>query len=70
MLKHRKVSKYYERGCSYETIFCFTDIIKTVSNLPVTKRNVLKLSAIFFDPLGLISPIVLLIKETCALKCT
>ena len=59
---------------SDEFIFYFTDIFITASNLPVTKRNVLKLSSMFFDPLGLISPIVLqikiLFKEACALKCT
>ena len=59
---------------SDEFIFYFTDIIITASNLPVTKRNVLKLSPMFFDPLGLISPIVLqikiLFKEACALKYT
>ena len=59
---------------SYEFIFYFTDIINTANNLLVTKRNVLKLSAMIFDSLGLISPIVLqikiLFKEACALKCT
>ena len=29
------------------------------SRLNVTKRNILKLSAMFFDPLGIISPLVL-----------
>ena len=59
---------------SDEIIFYFTDIINTASNLPVTKRNVLKLSPVFFDALGLICPIVLQIKilfeEACALKYT
>ena len=59
---------------SDEIIFYFTDIINTASNLPVTKRNVLKLSPVFFDALGLICPIVLqikiLFKEACALKYT
>ena len=57
---------------SDEFIFYFTDI-NTGSNLPLTKRNVLKPSSMFFDPSGLISPIVLqvkiLFKEACALKC-
>ena len=57
---------------SDEFMFYFTDIINTASNLPITKRNVLKLSSMFFDPSGLISSIVLqvkiLFKEACALK--
>ena len=59
---------------SDEIIFYFTDIINTASNLPVTERNVLKLSPVFFDALRLICPIVLqikiLFKEACALKYT
>ena len=59
---------------SDEIIFYFTDIINTVSNLPVAKRNVLKNSSMFFDPLELLSPIVLqikiLFKKACALKYT
>ena len=54
--------------------FYFTNIISKIRNLPVTKRSVLKKLYMFFDPLGLISPIVLqikiLFKETCALKYT
>ena len=57
---------------SDELVFYFTGIINTASNLPITKRNVLKLSSMFFDPSGLISSIVLqvkiLFKEACALK--
>ena len=59
---------------SDEFKFYFTDIINVATNLPVTKRNVLKLSPMFFDRLGLISPNVLQIKiffkEACVLKCT
>ena len=59
---------------SDEIIFYFTDIVNKASNLPVTERNVLKLSPVFFDALRLICPIVLqikiLFKEACALKYT
>ena len=59
---------------SDEFIFYFTDIVNTASNLSGMKRNVLKLSFMFFDPLGPIYPIALqikiLFKEACALKCT
>ena len=39
--------------------FEFTDLVKSASELPATKRNILKVTAMFYDPLGLISPIVL-----------
>ena len=39
--------------------FEFSDIINIASKLNVTKRNILKVSAMFFDPLGLIFPILL-----------
>ena len=45
-----------------EFIFTFSDIIETAESLPVTKRNILKISAMFFDPLGLICPLVLQVK--------
>ena len=52
-----------------EFIFTFSDIIETAESSPVTKRNILKISAMFFDPLGLICPLVLqirlLFKEAC-----
>ena len=55
-----------------EFIFTFSDIIETAESLPVTKRNILKISAMFFDPLGLICPLVLqvklLFKESCILN--
>ena len=55
-----------------EFIFTFSDIIETAESSPVTKRNILKISAMFFDPLGLICPLVLqvklLLKEACILN--
>ena len=39
--------------------FEFTDLVKLASELPATKRNIFKVTAMFYDPLGLISPIVL-----------
>ena len=40
-------------------MFEFSDIINIASKLNVTKRNILKVSAMFLDPLGLICPILL-----------
>ena len=55
-----------------EFILTFPDIIETAVSSPVTKRNIFKISAIFFDPLGLICPLVLqvklLFKEACILN--
>ena len=55
-----------------EFIFTLFDIIETAESLPVTKRNILKISTMFFEPLGLICPLVLqvklLFKEACILN--
>ena len=40
-------------------IFNSDYIFSTAVNLPVTKRNILKISSTFFDPLGFIIPITL-----------
>ena len=40
-------------------VFEFIDIINNPSKLSVTKRNILKVSSMFFDSLGLICPILL-----------
>ena len=53
-------------------VFEFYDIYSTASELPVTKRNVLKMSSTLFDPLGFILPITLpsklLFKTICSQK--
>ena len=41
-------------------VFCFESVMKLASNiLPYTKRNILKMQASFFNPLGHLSPITL-----------
>ena len=40
-------------------IFDFEIICRTAEKLDVTKRNILRVAALFFEPLGLISPITL-----------
>ena len=44
--------------------FSFDEICELVMKLPFTKRNVLRISAMFYDPLGIISPLLL---QTCLL---
>ena len=43
-------------------MFCFSELIAYVNDLPATKRSILKISAKIFDPLGLISPFVIRLK--------
>ena len=49
--------------------FSFDEICEFAMKLPFTKRNVLRISAMFYDPLGVISPLVLqtrlLFKNIC-----
>ncbi|XP_065665646.1 uncharacterized protein LOC136087068 [Hydra vulgaris] len=42
--------------------FNFSAIVQEALNLPFTKRNLLSVGAKFYDPLGLISPIVIVTK--------
>ena len=45
-----------------EFLFCFSELITYMNELPPTKRSILKVSAKIFDPLGLISPFVIRLK--------
>ena len=53
-------------------IFEFSNVIDAAKKLNVTKRNILKLSAMFVDPFGIISPLALqaklIFKDVCLLK--
>ena len=40
-------------------VYEFADIIAVASKLEITKRNILRVSAMFYEPFGLICPIVL-----------
>ena len=53
-----------------ETDLEISDLAKLALQLPATKRNILKITEMFYDPLGLISPIVLQskLKVTSAAK--
>ena len=53
-------------------VFKFDEIVSFASTLTVTKRDILKIANMFFDPLGFLCPIVLQAKlifnKTCILK--
>ena len=61
-IKYRKVLGINWDIPRDELVMEFSAIAKTGLQLPFTKRNILKTSASFFDPIGLISPIVLQVK--------
>ena len=73
------ISSVYRKvlGLNWDTgtddfIFDFENICRTAEKLDVTKRNILRIAAMFFDPLGLISPITLqpklIFQELCRNK--
>ena len=43
-------------------VFDFSDICETYKILDITKRNVLKILAMFYDPIGLLQPILINLK--------
>ena len=50
-------------------MFCFSELIAYVNELPATRRSVLKVSSKIFDPLGLISPFVMRLKMLFQMLC-
>ena len=55
--------------CHDELELEISDLPKLESQLPVTKRNILKITAMFYNLLGLVSPIVLQSKLICQSLC-
>ena len=69
------IEKFF--GLNWDTgaddfIFDFENISRTAEKLDITKRNNLRVAAMFFDPLGLISPLTLqpklIFQELCRNK--
>ena len=58
----RKVLGLLWDGESDDLVYNFENIAEEALNLPLTKRNVLRVGARFYDPLGLISPVVVVTK--------
>ena len=56
---YRKVFRLNWDTSADDFLFYFEDICHTAEKLDVTKSNILHIAAMFFDPLGLISPITL-----------
>ena len=54
--KYKKVLGTNWNTAATRSVFEFNQIINIASKLNVTKRNILKFSAMFFDRLGLICP--------------
>lgn len=54
---------------SDDFVFRFGEVINLARSLHPTKRNVLKIAATFFDPLGFISPITARVKSIFQLLC-
>ena len=68
---HKVLGINWDTGTNYFA-FEFAKIVEATNRLQVTKRNLLKISAMFFDPLDVVCPIVLnakfLFQETCKKK--
>ena len=45
-----------------EIVFDFEGLVAEMVKIPVTNRNILKIGAKFYDPLGLISPVTVISK--------
>ena len=52
-----------------EFIFNFEEIVKLAQSIPLSKRNILRIAATFFDPLGFIAPITARVKTIFQLLC-
>ena len=54
---------------SDEFVFVFSEILRLAESLAPTKRNILRIAASFFDPLGFISPITARVKKIFQMLC-
>ena len=54
---------------SDEFVFRFDNLWSKCSSMPLTKRNILSVSASIFDPLGLLAPVTAKLKSLFQLLC-
>ena len=66
---YRKVLGFKWKSDSDEFIFDFGVIYDATKNLHITKQSILRIDAIFFDPLPLIAPVILQPKLLCQEDC-
>ena len=59
----------YQREVSHEFIFRFEAILKLAESLEPTRRSLLKVTSSFFDPLGILSPVLVQMKLLFQLLC-
>ena len=52
-----------------EFVYIFEALIVKAEEIQISKRNILKISSSFFDPLGLITPMVIQAKLIFQLMC-
>ena len=46
----------------HKLVYDFSEILTVYKALPITKRNILKILAMFYDPIGLLQPIIINLK--------
>ena len=66
---YRKVLGFKWKSDSDEFIFDLGVIYDVTKNLHITKQSILRIDAIFFDPLPLIAPVILQPKLLCQEVC-
>ena len=71
-LNSTKISKVLEILCNKHKdrfIYDFKEICELAHLLPLTKRNLLRILAIYYDPLGMLQPIIIKMKTVLQQIC-
>ena len=62
-MQPKKVLEILWEEVDYILVFDFSEIYETYKTLDITKRHVLKVLAMFYDPIGLLQPIFINLKK-------